>query len=719
MNDTLKGALSLTTALVPLTMPALAQTGYGYTPPITYNQTVYYPEQYGAVGNGTTDDHAALVSALSACSATGGIVQLGPKQYLNNSGNLTVPENCVLNGGLWPGNYRKTNIFNTIPYTILLNPSYTIYPLRNVGVQGVQILNSTWTNPTSLAATLTEIEGYSGTAISPCGGSEAGSGSLFQNLLIIGFTNAVNSTCGDGTYNNIFGDDTNGILNPTGGGNGGVYNSQFFPWLAEGSTWTAVSWVVASMANNGSGAVRLTITPTTVNSVPNIGFFEAPISFAASANVPTPYGALAFATGYTASNGNVQLTIIDDTHADIVGSTYSAGYNASTGTLYISPQLRTGTAFQDASASATATGTVLHNDFSFGFNQHIVAGLGSNELIVSDDRCDGPSLDTTSTCVNISSNAANVTYQGNFQSGHMTGILVNSSWTGGHHTIIAPKASSMTNHGFTNNNYYGLNMQAGSLEVLGGAIYQTIEIGTSSGNLELDGVYTTVAPVFAAASLDPLLTVNGGDFSGVAQSSTLQSGLLVAQSSAANFQFTGGATLAKLNLSGTASGTGMVVVDGQGTLFEITQTGSVAQNNYIQITSGTSAGPVGITAVGGNANISLVIAPKAGGQISLNGHIAVISGGTLAAATCGGAGTIEQGYQNLAVVESGGTSTTTCTLTPQYAWNSAPVVLFSPLSSNMASAGCYVSSYGTGSVVITCATAFTNGIFSLMEIPNT
>jgi hypothetical protein len=360
----------------------------------------------------------------------------------------------------------------------------------------------------------------------------------------------------------------------------------------------------------------------------------------------------------------------------------------------------------------------MHNDFSFGFHTHMTFGTNDADAVVSDDRCDGPSLDTSSTCINISSNAANVSYQGNFQSGHATGILVNSSWAGGHHTVIAPKTSSVNISGFTNTNYYGLYMEQGSLEVLGGAIFNTIEIGTSSGNLELDGVYTTVAPVFAATSLDSLLTVNGGDFSGVAQSSTLQSGLLVAQASTMNFQFTGGATLAKISLGGSATSGGLVFVDGAGTLMEIAQTGSVAQNNYLQISSGTSAGAVALTTAGGNTNITMQLSPKGNGEVVFNGKIAVIGGGTPTAATCGGTGTIEQGYNSAFVVESGPTSSTTCTITDSAVFAAGPVVALTAYSSNVASAGCYVSNYGTQTLVITCATAFTNGIFGILQIPN-
>lgn len=53
------------------------------------NGLVYRVEDYGAVGNGVTDDGAAIALAIStAVAAGGGIVYLGPKTY--NIGSTTL-----------------------------------------------------------------------------------------------------------------------------------------------------------------------------------------------------------------------------------------------------------------------------------------------------------------------------------------------------------------------------------------------------------------------------------------------------------------------------------------------------------------------------------------------------------------------------------------------------------------------------------------------------
>ena len=471
----------------------------------------YTSEDFAAVGDGVTDDTAHIQAGLNYLSSLGGgTLYLGRHAYLINSANLTLPSNVTLAGDLWPGNYRLSNVFSGIPYTLLLNPAYSILPQRNSGLRNILVLSKNWTQPATLAAALSEIQGYSGTVINGCV-SGSPTGSSFRDLLIIGFGTAATSSCGNLYYTDVYGDDTNGILNPGGGDIGYVRDSEFFPWLAGGAAWNQVGWTVASMANNGSGAIRLTITPVTINGYTGtFGFTHAPIGFSANANIPSSYAALAGAAGITLANGNVQLTIIDDTHADIMGSTYSGSYTANSGTLYITAQNRTGIAFQDAGS----TGSNFVNTFSFGYHTHLHYTTGSANATTIGDRCDGPGLDTTSICYNIDANAANVTIEGGFQSGHMIGASVSSSWTAGQHTIIQPKLSSGIIPGLTNSAYYGLQITSGNLAVIGGGIYNGTYVGDGASSLSLIGTYLSGTISYQTSTDSSKVNIIGGSGSG-------------------------------------------------------------------------------------------------------------------------------------------------------------------------------------------------------------
>jgi hypothetical protein len=526
---------------------------------------------------------------------------------------------------------------------------------------------------------------------------------------VVGFTNAVAGTCGNVYGNYIFGDDTNGFLNPGGGDIAVVQNSEFFPWLVQGSSYSSISWPVTAMANNGSGAIRLTVSKVTVGTITNVGFLDAPSGFSASANVPANYAALYGAGGITSANGNVQLTIVDDTHADVVGSTYSGSYTSG-GTLAISAQLRTGTAFKDSGS----TGTNFVGDFSFGYHTHMLFSTGSFNPIVTADRCDGPGLDATSICYDVEANAQNVYIQSNFASGHMTGTKVNTSWTGGANTLIAPKTASVVTAGFTNSNYYGLDMEAGSLDVIGGGIYNTIYIADGAGLLYLSGVYNANTFSYQSAGDAAKVTNVGPNVSGAWGASTLNGALTVGAASAADFVFTGGASIATLGITGTIAGTALRISDGNGTLLQVTQSASVAQANYFSIQAAPTLASPAMSSVGANTNIGMVFATKGNGTVFLQGDLGISGNYMPTAVPCGGTGTVN-GYNSAFTVTQGATASASCTIIPGAVFSSNPVCTVTP---GQLTGGAPAIVATTGTIVITEPTATTGGVFSVHCIVN-
>lgn len=82
MSDTISGA-------------GLARIiAYSVAAPTAASGTGYSVDEYGAVGDGTTDDTAAIHAAINACLTTGGVVTFGPKAY-KHTGLTMAGARCV------------------------------------------------------------------------------------------------------------------------------------------------------------------------------------------------------------------------------------------------------------------------------------------------------------------------------------------------------------------------------------------------------------------------------------------------------------------------------------------------------------------------------------------------------------------------------------------------------------------------------------------------
>ncbi|MBP0446733.1 hypothetical protein J8J14_18315 [Roseomonas sp. SSH11] len=219
---------------------------------------------FGAQGNGTTDDTAAFQAALNAASAAGGgIVLIGPRRYLIDSADLVIPANVTLQGGGDPGGWRVNNDYSALPYCLLLNPARTIRLRRNAALEQMAILRKGFTSPTTLREGLDAVYAFAGTAVSIGDGSTGSSATnatdaSVRALLIIGFNWAIYSNGASRTrIRDIIGDCTNGLYLGKSYDIAQNERINWHPLATTGRGFTNTTYAVSGCTNNGAGLVRL------------------------------------------------------------------------------------------------------------------------------------------------------------------------------------------------------------------------------------------------------------------------------------------------------------------------------------------------------------------------------------------------------------------------------------------------------------------------------
>lgn len=161
-------------------------------------------KDFGAVGDGVTDDTAAIQAALNAALA-GSAVQCSGRHYVG--GALSLPPHVSLFGDAIASNDMISHNFRRLTSTLIIGAAGGITLQNGASLRGLRVIQVSATTPTSKADALAKIAAFSGTAI-----TVAGDDALVENCLIVGFAKGVYSA----GYNrpNVFNtgiDCTNGI----------------------------------------------------------------------------------------------------------------------------------------------------------------------------------------------------------------------------------------------------------------------------------------------------------------------------------------------------------------------------------------------------------------------------------------------------------------------------------------------------------------------------
>ena len=179
-------------------------------------------EDFGAVGNGTTNDATAFQNAINHVAGLGGGTVHFSKKHLIDSG-ITVKDYVSLKGPLdiGPDELRgstadnvtvdgESNIVNydKMAGQLIINSSATITFRDGAGLCGALLMRKGLDLPfTNTTTAIAGIAAFAGTAI-----TVGGAGTTFKYLLILGFNQAIFSNGFERiTCDNVRGDCTNGI----------------------------------------------------------------------------------------------------------------------------------------------------------------------------------------------------------------------------------------------------------------------------------------------------------------------------------------------------------------------------------------------------------------------------------------------------------------------------------------------------------------------------
>jgi hypothetical protein len=379
---------------------------------------------FGAVGDGTTDDTLAVQAAIDAAfNAGGAVVQLGPRRYAIGAAGLELRPNVTLHGAPQIGGQRASADYSTTRFALLLDPAGSIRMRRNAGLAGLALLRQGLGTVTTLRQALSEVAAFAGTAIRIGDAlGNTGTDARVERAVILGFGTAIEAILSQRvSISDIMADCTNGIVMRESYDVSRIRDVHFWPFVTGNlDNISLVTFAVAAVVNAG-GLVRVTTAS------PH-GLVSGDVVYV------TDVG------GVAAANGKWTVGVVSPTQLDLAGSSFSGSYTSG-GRVAVWPNRRSGTGFRIDTCDAVE----LRGCFTYGHQTgfRIEGSSMATQLMTCgyDDRAD--IRDTSTVALSIGGTSFRTKWVGGYMFSTGTSIIADSAEAGGqnHHTIAGAQIS--------------------------------------------------------------------------------------------------------------------------------------------------------------------------------------------------------------------------------------------------------------------------------------
>lgn len=360
----------------------------------------------GAVGDGVTDDSTAIQNVLNAAStAGGGTVFLPPGYNFFVGSSLTIPAHVSLVGNVVPGDRTIGTATVTMAPQLFLGGTTSITVSQYGSISGIAVIrNGLNLAPGSMRGILNAINGFTGTAIVFPNPSDS---CRVERCFIAGHALGI-STSFSARFlmRDLLIDCTAGVTIDNMHDVSLLDNVVCYSALTPGFDGAATpSWTITGTASDG-GLIKVAFTSTTNTFV--------------TGDVVWITGVV----GTTEANGKWTITVIDSTHIDLQGSTFTNAW-VSGGTIYIDLTHRSGTAFAVTNSEAPT----FIKCFSYGHQTAYDISTAAGWVNLLGCGCDGfaTAKDPTTTAINIENSSYGATIVGGFTLSHATAVACSAT----------------------------------------------------------------------------------------------------------------------------------------------------------------------------------------------------------------------------------------------------------------------------------------------------